>query len=166
MKTITEKECSICKNMKPLSEFHKQSSRPSGYRSACKNCSNTVIRNCIKCGATFNAQRSNVAAGNGNFCSHNCSSSYCLKGENHGMWKGDTVSKAARAQGIVRNAVRYGRLVATDCELCGASMYLNRIEAHHDDYNEPLKVRWLCIPCHRSVRYMTTEYNNVLQEIV
>lgn len=39
----------------------------------------------------------------------------------------------------VRNAIRDGRLTRQPCEKCGA-----KAEAHHDDYSQPLSVRWLC----------------------
>jgi hypothetical protein len=40
---------------------------------------------------------------------------------------------------------RRGRLVPEPCEGCGAA----EVEMHHDDYDQPLKVRWFCRPCHR-----------------
>ena len=32
------------------------------------------------------------------------------------------------------------------CEQCGGN---RMVEAHHDDYNRPFEVRWLCRGCHR-----------------
>jgi uncharacterized protein with PIN domain len=57
------------------------------------------------------------------------------------------------AQNMVEYAVRKGILVRKDtCEKCGGSGVFkdgrNRIQAHHDDYNKPLTVRWLCQKCH------------------
>lgn len=51
---------------------------------------------------------------------------------------------AAIAHRKVRNALEKGALTREGCEVCGAEP----TEAHHDDYNYPLKVRWLCRTCH------------------
>ena len=40
----------------------------------------------------------------------------------------------------VSNAIIAGNLVKQPCEICGAEP----AQAHHDDYNKPLDVRWLC----------------------
>lgn len=37
-------------------------------------------------------------------------------------------------------AIRKGDLIKTPCEVCG----IEKVEAHHPDYNRPLKVMWLC----------------------
>ena len=50
-----------------------------------------------------------------------------------------------RARALVLKALKNGTLHRGKCEICGDE----RVEAHHDDYNEPLNVRWLCISCHR-----------------
>lgn len=46
----------------------------------------------------------------------------------------------------VNNAIKSGVLKRSDkCEQCDGS---ENIEAHHDDYNKPMSVRWLCSVCH------------------
>lgn len=47
-----------------------------------------------------------------------------------------------RAHLEVEAALRRGDLVKGPCEVCGTSE--GRIDAHHDDYDQPLEVRWLC----------------------
>ncbi len=44
----------------------------------------------------------------------------------------------------VANALKMGVLTKQPCELCGEK----KADAHHDDYNKPLEVRWLCRRCH------------------
>ena len=64
------------------------------------------------------------------------------------------ISSDKRAHDIVDNAIRYGKLINPHvCECCGCVDTPHKngasdIQAHHDDYNFPLKVRWLCQKCH------------------
>ena len=47
---------------------------------------------------------------------------------------------------IVGNALRDGKLTRPRCcEDCGEQ---RRLHGHHDDYAQPLVVRWLCTTCH------------------
>ena len=46
----------------------------------------------------------------------------------------------------VRTALQQGRLIKPDlCDKCGRKVPL---EAHHEDYDKPLDVQWLCWKCH------------------
>jgi hypothetical protein len=52
----------------------------------------------------------------------------------------------ARAHRLVGNAIRSGRLVRPAvCSQCDCPC---RPDAHHDDYAQPMAVRWLCRACH------------------
>lgn len=65
---------------------------------------------------------------------------------NH-FWRG-----GPRAKDYVHNltevAIRQGVLRRQPCEVCGANGTFSdgrsEVQAHHDDYNKPLEVRWLC----------------------
>lgn len=47
-------------------------------------------------------------------------------------------------------AVKAGQIVKPErCVRCG--VITPELEAHHPDYREPLKVEWVCVPCHNVV---------------
>lgn len=45
-----------------------------------------------------------------------------------------------KAHNLASSAIKCGRLIKRPCEICGNL----KVEAHHDDYEKPLSVRWLC----------------------
>lgn len=58
-----------------------------------------------------------------------------------------TLAKARSAHSLLRYHVQAGHIVRPIiCEECGVAD--RPIEGAHYDYNEPLRVRWLCRSCH------------------
>ena len=52
-----------------------------------------------------------------------------------------------KARQAVRLAVKSGKIVKPKtCQAIGC--FETNIESHHDNYNKPLEVRWLCRSCH------------------
>jgi len=49
-----------------------------------------------------------------------------------------------KARTAVGNAIANGKLERKPCEICG-----EKAQAHHENYAEPLNVRWLCFKHHR-----------------
>lgn len=73
--------------------------------------------------------------------------------ENHFYRGGDAADDAA--QNLLETALKQGVVKRREtCEDCGSSGRMkdgrSSIQAHHDDYNKPLTVRWLCQPCHHA----------------
>lgn len=57
--------------------------------------------------------------------------------------------KKYRAKLKVRYALSVGKLVRQPCQFCG-----KKAQAHHDNYDKPLQVRWLC-PLHHTAWHRT-----------
>lgn len=73
-------------------------------------------------------------------------------GKDNHFYRGGKISDD-KVHNITEKAIANGFLVRPDsCEECGDSGAMSdgrdKIQAHHDDYNKPLDVRWLCQPCH------------------
>ncbi len=90
-------------------------------------------------------------------------------GEENHFHRGGTVEDD-HAQNMVEYAIHSGVLTPRDaCEVCGQTKAFKDgrrgIQAHHDDYNKPLNVRWLCQPCHHEWhRHHTAKRKEALVE--
>lgn len=51
-----------------------------------------------------------------------------------------------RVRSLTRGYIKAGKLIKQPCEVCGYDLY---VEAHHDDYDKPMEIRWLCRNHHR-----------------
>lgn len=67
--------------------------------------------------------------------------------------------KKYKAHSKVNNALRDGKLKKLNCEVCGAS---KSVVAHHDDYDFPLSIRWLCEVHHKEWHLKNGEGKNGL----
>ena len=63
----------------------------------------------------------------------------------HRKWRKNNPEKC-KAQWRVHDAILAGKLIRQPCEICG-----EKALGHHEDYNKPLEVKWLCIRHHTSI---------------
>lgn len=108
--------------------------------------------NCAYCGKRFIAKPSRVKHNKRLFCCRQCYydyAKYLLPKEEHSCYgKGMPIEerqKRIAARSILNHYLRDKKIKRQPCEVCGNE----RTEAHHDNYDKPLEVRWLCFSCHR-----------------
>lgn len=69
--------------------------------------------------------------------------------------KGSTKKQLSRR--AVQRALEIGELFRQPCEVCGIEPGRDEkgqiVQAHHDDYDKPLEVRWLCRKHHYELHY-------------
>ena len=133
---IRSKECFKCKTVKPLEDFYKHPRMPDGHVNKCKECNKNDVT------ANRNNNIEKIRAYDRE------------RGKEPERIKAATeITKAWRAEDSRRNvahtqvyqAIRKGNLVRQPCIRCGEVKSL----AHHEDYDKPLEVMWLCQPCHK-----------------
>ena len=67
-------------------------------------------------------------------------------GKDNHFYRGGSL-RSGRVSDITELAVEKGILInPKKCSVCGEEKA--KISGHHDDYNKPLEVRWLCSKCH------------------
>lgn len=126
--------CSRCKEKKRGTEFGLDSRRPRGRSSYCPPCRAAIERN------DRLANRVTTYAKYKERRRRNPNSARRAALRNNKLYP-----KAAYARSVVRNEVKRGRLSRGCCEVCGSA----GVHGHHDDYDRPLAVRWLCPIHHR-----------------
>lgn len=114
-----------------------------------------IDRDCIYCGKNFKARLPDVIKGRGKLCSRLCRNKWASETfvKTEEGWrerkkrKRKTVFKHKdNARALVQKAITSGKLTRQPCSVCGSE---ENIEAHHDDYDKPLEVRWLCSLHHK-----------------
>jgi len=126
------KTCFKCGQGKPLSQFYKHKGMADGHLNKCKDCGKADVRaNRRKNLEYYRAY--DRARGSGQTAEYR--KQYARAYPNK-----------ARAHRKVAYHLRAGNLHPEPCEVCGA---VEHVHAHHDDYLQPLNVRWLCAAHHR-----------------
>ena len=133
---IRSKECFKCKTVKPLGDFYKHPQMPDGRVNKCKECNKNDVT------ANRNKNLEKIRAYDR------------ARGKEPERIKANTeVNRAWRAEdrrrtyahNMVARAIRSGSLLRQFCCRCGEA----KTVAHHEDYDKPLEVMWLCQPCHK-----------------
>lgn len=109
-----------------------------------------VYFNCHQCGKEHSIKPSHIDRSEYKFCSKKCFAFFRSNlpkerqprfGTGHSP---EERKKRIKARGILNHYLRDNRVQRPKCEIC------NEIaEAHHDDYDKPLDVKWLCRKHHR-----------------
>jgi len=145
------KKCFKCGVFKELKEFYKHAQMADGHLNKCKECNKKDAKenrlSKIDYYTEYERNRANLP--------HRVKAREDYAKTESGIiasnkakinWTNNNLVKRS-ANLIVGNAVRYGKLVKpNNCESCGIEH--RRIHGHHDDYNYPMIVRWLCPKCH------------------
>jgi ribosomal protein S27AE len=130
------KTCFKCSTVKPLTEFYKHNGMADGFLNKCKSCSKQD---------TTKHRNKNI---------EKVREYDRIRAKNPERQKAITsITKAWRQEdkrriqchSAVSYAIKTGKLVRKNCERCGNENSL----AHHEDYDKPLMVNWLCQPCHK-----------------
>ena len=133
---IHSKKCFKCNCPKPLSEFYKHSGMADGYLNKCKVCAkndaNKHRLDNIEKIREYDRERGKLP--------HRIKNTiFATK-----AWRNED-KKRLIAHNKVAYAIKKGVLLPQNCIRCNEE----KVVAHHEDYNKPLEVVWLCQPCHK-----------------
>lgn len=106
---------------------------------------------CDYCGEKYHTKKSHYEKSQRHFCCRKCYSSYRKEimppEEQNAYGTGHNIEerhKRKKARVMFNHYLRDNHIERQPCEICGA-----KAEAHHDNYDKPLDVRWLCFKHHR-----------------
>lgn len=124
------KTCSRCKQSKPYDDFYPDRRRKDGHRCYCRGCTREMHQERVNRGLVKRGPRRPRT------------------GAHSRDWR-ERRPGATRAHNVVAWALKTGKLVRPErCSRCERG---GRIEAHHESYDRPLEVEWLCARCHSHV---------------
>ena len=133
---IHSKKCFKCQAVKLLTDFYKHPNMLDGHVNKCKECNKKdVLENRIKnidYVREYDRKRSKEP--------HRV----VLAREHTKLWR-NADKRRTKCHNAVKRAIQNGSLIRMPCIKCNSEKSL----AHHESYDEPLNVIWLCQPCHK-----------------
>ena len=133
---MSSKECFKCHTVKPLTEFYKHSRMADGHLNKCKECN--------KNDATSHRNKNLEKIREYDRARGKESKRIKAATEITRAWRAEDTRRNV-AHSLVSRAIRNGTLVRQPCVRCAEAKSL----AHHEDYDRPLAVMWLCQACHK-----------------
>lgn len=133
---IHSKECFKCKTVKPLTEFYRHAAMADGHVNKCKECNRQDVRSNRASKLEYYREYDKMRAKQ----PHRVK----LALEVNRQWRSED-KRRVQCHNAVARAIKKGELVPQNCERCGDE----KTVAHHEDYDKPLDVVWLCQPCHK-----------------
>lgn len=127
------KSCFKCGEVKPLTEYYKHGQMKDGHLNKCKTCTKQDVhihrhdspsREKI---LAYDRERGN------------------RQNKEYVREYRERYPKKYKAHCMINNAIRTKKLFREPCAVCGKG----DTDGHHDDYDKPLNVRWLCSEHHR-----------------
>ncbi len=132
--------CPKCETVKAIDDFYK--SKRDGHDSRCKVCRKLDAREYVKTGYWVRRD-----------------AEYYKRPDVRKRVNAYQRERRKRPDMIIKNACRsfanhaigVGKISREPCAVCGEK----QSEAHHNDYNQPLLIVWLCPSCHRYLHCCT-----------
>lgn len=149
---MIKKQCTKCKSVLPFSEFHKWKYGKDGYKSCCKKCNTKDVTSYQKTprGRQIHLRNSckyeRTEKGKRNKKRYVGSDKGCIMVKERSRKNRERFPEKCRARDVLNNAVKSGKIKApSNCIVCSKR---RKLHGHHDDYDNPLEVRWMCQKCH------------------
>jgi ribosomal protein S27AE len=133
---IRSKKCFKCKAVKQLEDFYKHPQMPDGRVNKCKECNKKDV--------TANREKNIERIREYDRERGKNKERMLANVETTRAWRAEDKRRTV-AHNAVARAIRSGALERIPCIRCGEAKSL----AHHEDYEKPLGVIWLCQPCHK-----------------
>lgn len=146
------KLCTNCKQEKEIAEFCKDIQKKDRLSSSCRLCRRvTSALSYIKNKASIKRRQDSYREENKEvIAARNKVYQATLKGKEVAKRSSARYRKASNKKKIaavdkVKYALKVAKLTKQSCEVCD----VEKTQAHHDDYNKPLDIRWLCCQHHK-----------------
>lgn len=156
------KKCKVCCKIKELCEFYKSKSNADGHSSLCKDCYKIKYKEYYKKNIEKERLRSKKYTDKNRLNTSNREKIILINGETYYQhwykenknnvnirnkeWRDKNTLKT-KAHYIVKKNIR--NVLISKPSKCMSCCLEKRLESHHNNYDKPLDIIWLCRSCHR-----------------